>query len=188
MSAAERDDARYLPTPPAPWTQEQYEGIKGFVTAGLSLPIACEANGLKWTTVRHWMTHGRKGLVPWVQFVEMVDKAKAMHEAVCKVAIAKHMAKDWRAAAWALEKLESKRALDRARGRARDEGDEQTICMYPVPMPLGAAPDQSLGTPTPAEQMPPDDDASDTLPATGHAFDVLHPDDQESDDEFDDDD
>lgn len=170
MSAAARsDDESTLPTPPPPWTAQQLEQIRGFITAGLTVPTACEAVGVRWSTAKHWAEKGRKGLVPWVEFVDVVRKAKAMHEAAARVAIAKAMSSDWRAAAWVAESLEKQRERERARGLRRDDeaDQEKTIFMYPVPAPEGAVPDQLHALPAATN-------------GSGHAFDQT--DDEETDD------
>lgn len=144
-TAARSDDGAPPPSRPVdpPWTPEELHQIRGFVTAGLPIPVACTAAGVKWTTAKHWLAKGRRGQAPWTAFAEAMDQAKAMHEAAARVAIAKHMARDWRAAAWVADSIEKRRERAQA---ARDAGaaagsgglGETTVIMYPVPVPEGA--------------------------------------------------
>lgn len=159
MSAAARHDAHDGPDAPKPppWTAEQLRQICGFVTAGLPLTLACDAAGVRWTTARHWHAKGRRGVAPYDVFFGEVRKAKAMHAAACRVAISKHMATDWRAAAWSWEKLEAAehraRIAREAAGQiAGQEPGEATVIMYPVPVPEGADLATLPRLPTPADE------------------------------------
>jgi transposase len=157
MSAAARSESSPAPPEPPkppPWTPEQLRQISGYVTAGLSIPVACEAAGVKWSTAKWWLAQGKKGIAPYEPFADAMRQSKAMHEAACRVAVSKHMGSDWRAAAWSWEKLESQRQLERKLGR--DASADPTlgapvVIRYPVPMPVGAEPDQTLVPRLPSE-------------------------------------
>ncbi len=192
MSAAERRDSHDRPAPPRPpveppWTEAQLAQISGFVTAGLTLPDACEAAGIRWTTARHWSAKGNKGVMPYAVFADAVRRAKAMHKAACRVSVSKHMATDWRAAAWAWEKLEAAEhraqlARDQAAARGQllgRDATEATVIMYPVPVPEGADLDTLPRLPPPA------DDASDDAHAINHPASAPLDGDEETDDDDD---
>jgi len=173
--------AQHMPPPtpppkPPPWSPEQLRQISGYVTAGLSIPIACEAAGVKWTTAKEWLQQGKRGVARFVPFSDAMRQAKAMHEAACRIAVSKHMSSDWRAAAWSWEKLEAQRQLERMRGRDAEASPDApampTVIRYPVPMPIGAEPDQTLVPRLPAD----------------HAINRANRAPEESDDGYDDDD
>lgn len=158
MSSAARSEDGVAPPPPPqkppPWTPEQLRQISGYVTAGLSIPVACEAAGVKWTTAKDWLQQGKRGVERFVPFSDAMRQGKAMHEAACRIAVSKHMGSDWRAAAWSWEKLEAQRQIERARGRDEASADSPalpTVIRYPVPMPIGAEPDQTLVPRLPAD-------------------------------------
>lgn len=147
-----------------PWTAEQLHVITGYVTAGVSVPCACEAVGVKWSTAQNWMKRGKLGIHPYVLFRDAMTQAKAMHEAGLLLIIAnaargsKKKPGDWRAAAY----LEERRRYLNAhqRGELEEEMPEReaTILLYPVAMPEGADPADYPLMPGQAMRPAPDDE------------------------------
>ena len=121
--------------PSSAWTPEQLHQIRGFVNAGLPIPVACTAAGVKWTTAKHWLAKGKRGLSPWTEFADAMDQAKAMHEAAARVAIAKHMARDWRAAAWVADSIEKRRERAQARVTPAGPGAAESRATFSLPVP-----------------------------------------------------
>jgi hypothetical protein len=132
---------------PPPWTDQQFQLIVGYVNGGASVPCACEASGVRWTTAQNWMRKGRAGFHPYVLFYDAMQQAKAMHEAASLLIISQEARgipgkrhPNWKAAAW----LDDRRRWLNARQRGEQEEElptrEATILVYPVPMPEGADP------------------------------------------------
>lgn len=151
MSSAAEDDseqAGIVVYREPPWTQDQLHMISGYVTAGNSIPCACEAVGVKWTTASNWMKRGRAGLHPYVLFFDAMIQAKAMHEAGNLLLIMqeargggpKQRPPNWKAAQY----LDQRRMRFNAqqRGELGEEAPsvEATVLVYPVAMPEGADP------------------------------------------------
>lgn len=146
MSDVAQDSQQVVVWREPPWTEEQLNRIVGFVTAGATVPCACEAAGVKWTTAQNWMHRGKLGLHPYVLFRDAMVQAKAMHEAGVLLIISaaargtKLKAGDWRAAAYLEDR---RRYLNQQQRGELDQVDEMptreaTILVYPVPVPDGA--------------------------------------------------
>lgn len=140
------------------WTDEQLEVIRGYVTAGTSIPTACDAAGVPWSTARHWLDKGKRGIEPYDRFAEAMKRAQAMHEAAATMVITRAADKgDWRAAAYLLERRSAQTQA------ARSTEGEGTIVMYPVRV-HETAQGVSLQC-LPVNQVPGFADAFDTLDA-----------------------
>lgn len=134
-----------------PWTQAQLEQIAAYVSTGSSIPVACEAAGVRWSTAKHWMRRGGQEEAPYDEFYCRLRRAQAMHEVMLNGLLSREAKQNWRAAAF-LKNAREHRAEQRQRHRlralrARDPNalspsDERTILCYPVPAPLGAEPAQ----------------------------------------------
>ena len=79
------------------------------IAAGSHYEPACAYVGISYTTFRQWMqrgqgTHSRKSSAEYVDFVEAVHLAEAKGEISAIAAIRGATKKDWRAAAWMLER------------------------------------------------------------------------------------
>jgi hypothetical protein len=135
-AAVEHDDKPRL------WA-DKLETIKSYVAAGMSIPRACEASGVKWSTAKHWLRKGKRFEQPYVEFADAMLAACAFHEAACHLAIMSSARRDWRAAAYLLDRRDGQKLLDRDRGRGGENGDK-TVLYYPVALPEGAAPDAPL--------------------------------------------
>ena len=142
-----------------PWTREELEQIKTFVSAGLSIPRACDAAGVRWSRAKHWFQRGKRLEEPYREFADAMLAAVAFHEAACHMAIMGSAGRDWRAAAYLLDRRDGQKLLDRDRGR---DGGEKTVLFYPVALPEGAAVDAALPEhPLDAVGVPVDEDDKD---------------------------
>ncbi|HMJ14160.1 MAG TPA: hypothetical protein VK524_22245 [Polyangiaceae bacterium] len=108
--------------------------------------MAAPAAGIPWNTCKEWLAKGRDGVEPYAQFGEDVEMAKAAWATFMIQRISSASGKDWRAAAYMLERripgfYKPDQRID------SDRANERVILMYPVPMPLGAEP-------TPLHRLP----------------------------------
>lgn len=87
-------------------TPELSKSICTLVQGGASIPDACLASGYSWNTVKVWIARGRtaKREQPFARFADELAQAKAKWRAGAVLQITKASAKDWRAAAWLLER------------------------------------------------------------------------------------
>ncbi len=85
-------------------TLEVQAQIARYVNAGAPIPHACEAVGVPWPTCKDWLRKGRKGIKPYAAFVAAMKQAKAAHATGSVLCVTKAGGKDWRAAAWILER------------------------------------------------------------------------------------
>lgn len=92
-----------MPTP-SKLTAELTRQICGYVNGGVPLPTACGACGISWNTVATWLKKGRNGEKPYDEFVAAVERAKHQWEAAAAIRVTKAADKDWKAAAWLLER------------------------------------------------------------------------------------
>lgn len=122
---------------PTGLTAEIGSKICDLVRAGASVKIAGPGAGVPWNTCKEWLAKGRDGTEPYASFVEDVEMAKAEWAATMIRVISAAGFKDWRAAAYMLER----RIPGYYKPDQRIDGGqtpERVILMYPVPMPLGA--------------------------------------------------
>lgn len=89
------------PTRLTPDVQTQ---ICNYCAAGAPLPYACSAAGIPWPTCKVWLKRGRAGEQPYAAFVAAWQRAKAAWVAGSVLRVTKAADKDWRAAAWLLER------------------------------------------------------------------------------------
>ena len=131
-----------------PWHEKQLELISACVIAGATIRQASAAAGVKWSTVRHWLNKGHRGIDPYTRFTKMITEAKAMRKVVARLMIMQAAQRgEWRAAAWMLEKdllaealAEEQRLLHHPEELEPEE--RAVVLLYPVPMPDGADPSQ----------------------------------------------
>lgn len=109
------------------------------VASGLSIPVACEANGLSWNTVKRWLDLGKKGRKPYRDFVDAMNEAKARFEQGAVAGIAIHgRKKDWKALAWLLERRYPERYYKPEKPVEAQQQRQEVVLFYPVVSPLGA--------------------------------------------------
>lgn len=59
-------------------TEATHKEIVTYVTAGAPLPLAADAAGLSWDTVKEWLKPEKAKREPYKSFVEAVNRAKAV--------------------------------------------------------------------------------------------------------------
>ena len=87
-------------------TKEIAGKLVRLLKAGHVISVACSAAGIGERTFHRWMEQGwRDAEGAYWQFRQQVLRARAQCEAALLNTVHKHAAKDWRAAAWLLERL-----------------------------------------------------------------------------------
>ena len=87
-------------------TKEIAGKLVRLLKAGHVISVACSAVGIGERTYHRWMEQGARETVgPYWQFWQRVQRARAQCEAALLNTVHKHTMKDWRAAAWLLERL-----------------------------------------------------------------------------------
>jgi transposase len=71
---------------------------------GVTIEAAAQSEGVSKKTVYNWRNAGRKGDPKFVEFAAALDAALAKAEVVQTLNVIKMGAKDWKAAAWWLER------------------------------------------------------------------------------------
>lgn len=97
---------------PTKLTPEAHKAIVARVLAGNYRETACAAAGICSRTLRDWLRRGASGKPEdaiYAAFSADLDKAEAASESRQIAALTQAAAKDWRAAAWLLEKKYPKR-------------------------------------------------------------------------------
>lgn len=105
--AGERYCAVHLGAPvgrPSLLTDEVQEKIVAVVKGGSLLETAAAVAGIGRRTVYEWLEQGAAGKEPYAAFAAAVHQAKAEGESRNVMLIARAGAKDWRAAAWLLQR------------------------------------------------------------------------------------
>lgn len=105
--AGERFCAIHLGAPvgrPSLLTPEVHEKIVAVVKGGSLLETAAAVAGVGRRTVYDWLEQGAAGVEPYAVFATAVAQAKAEGESRNVMLIARAGAKDWRAAAWLLQR------------------------------------------------------------------------------------
>ena len=137
-------------------TDEVMLKIAKSVAAGLSIPVACEANGLSWNTVKRWLDLGKKGRKPYREFVDAMNEAKARFEQGAVAAIALHgKKKDWKAAAWLLERRYPERYYKPEKPPEAQQQRPYVVFFYPAVAPPGAEGAKPTLPPGPTLVFPP---------------------------------
>lgn len=90
------------------YTPEIGDRIAKLVNAGAPIPRACEASHVSWNTAKTWIKRGRDGIEPYTSFVTLIEEAKAAWVCGATMRITKASEKDWKAAAWLLERREAR--------------------------------------------------------------------------------
>lgn len=91
----------------SPLTREVSDQLVAMLRAGNHTDVACAAAGVDGHSFGRWMERGRSGRavdLPFVEFRQLVVRARAEAEARAVTQIARAAAEDWRAAAWLLER------------------------------------------------------------------------------------
>jgi len=94
---------------PSAYTARLGREICGQVEAGLTVRVAARAAGIARSTLYSWLELGRQGREPYAAFAARLERAKGLCEARAAQQVYAAGAKDWRAAAWMLERRWPKR-------------------------------------------------------------------------------
>jgi hypothetical protein len=94
---------------PTKFTPELGAKICKWITAGVSIEAAAEAEGVARATVYNWRDRGHAGEQPFVDFVVDLEKAQGRIEARLTLNITQRAKDDWRAGAWYLERRRAER-------------------------------------------------------------------------------
>ena len=86
------------------FTNQIRNAILRSLRSGAMIGEACKAAGISRPTYYLWMSKAYSGDEQFIEFFEKVDKARAHVAHVLLKRIMEHSKKDWRAAAWWLEK------------------------------------------------------------------------------------
>lgn len=131
--------------PDRPWAP-YLDRLRAYVAAGMTIPRACDAVGgdARWSRAKHWLQRGKRLEEPYREFAEAMLEAIGAHEAACHMAIMSGARKDWRAAAYMLDRRDGQRQLEREKKLYGADAEERTVLYYPVALPEGAAPDAAL--------------------------------------------
>lgn len=107
--------------PPLKLTETNKAVIVGAVRAGNYLETAAAAGGIDSRTLREWLKKGAAGRQPFAAFREELLKAQAESRVAAVGHIAEAEAKDWRAAAWRLERSDSRHWGEKINVRIEEE-------------------------------------------------------------------
>ena len=89
---------------PSKLTPELQNQICGYINGGVPMTTACGACGVSLHTVNGWLKKGRNGEKPYDRFVQAIETAKHRWEAAAALRVTKASDRDWKAAAWMLER------------------------------------------------------------------------------------
>lgn len=86
-------------------TAEVHERIAKLVGSGVPIKRAAQSCGIGARTVMEWLERGRGGeKEPYITFARDVDAARATYQSALVMRVGQASRKDWRAAAWMLER------------------------------------------------------------------------------------
>lgn len=94
---------------PLKLSPELLERVVVLIQNGCYIETAAGACGIPRQTLWEWLKKGGEGRIPYAEFYEKVTQARDTAEVRDVVTVAKAGIKDWRAAAWRLEKMHGKR-------------------------------------------------------------------------------
>ena len=102
---------------PTKLTIELTEVIAGHIRDGNYPEVAASLAGISPSTFYLWMDRGRKGVAPFLEFLESIERAQA-RATIDRVAYIVRAAEvgHWRAAAWLLERTRPEQYGKRSRG------------------------------------------------------------------------
>jgi hypothetical protein len=97
------------PGRPTRYSEELGDKICALIAAGVPMRLAARAHGIGRSTLYDWRQAGDAGLPPYAAFVAKLDLALARVETTLTVSLTSAARKDWRAAAWWLERRRPQR-------------------------------------------------------------------------------
>lgn len=90
---------------PTKLTERLMEEIAGYVRDGNLPEVSARVSGISSSTFYSWMDRGRKGVLPYSEFSETIERACAEAHVMAVDSLLKiGREKDWRALAWWLER------------------------------------------------------------------------------------
>jgi hypothetical protein len=92
------------PGRPTAYTHAIGERLCKLVAAGVPIGTACRMEGVGKQTLYDWRAAGKAARAPYAQFVRELDAALAKVEAGITIQLVAATKRDWRAAAWWLER------------------------------------------------------------------------------------
>ena len=114
-------------------TDELANDLVNMLQNGITVAIACEAVGISVSTYYTWLEYGAEAKPDskfW-KFRKWVCQARALCEINLVSIIQKHAPKDWKAAAWLLERMFGERYGKRVEQTVTTPEDKPIICMLP---------------------------------------------------------
>ena len=89
-------------------TKERQKAILTAIAQGNYVAAVCVANGISPTTYFSWLERGRHGESPYLEFLNAVTRAEQRGQVKLVSLIHSHAERDWRAAAFLLERRHRK--------------------------------------------------------------------------------
>jgi hypothetical protein len=103
-----RKPAAAIPTE-TKFTPELAERMVGLVRRGNFREMACAQVGVSSRTLRNWLSAAAAGDARYIDFALKLEQAEAEAEDLLVVSVRRAAMKDWKAAAWLLERRGAKR-------------------------------------------------------------------------------
>jgi hypothetical protein len=104
------------------------ERIYSAVREGVTRRAAALACGVSSRTFHNWITRGAAGEQPFLQFVQRIERAEAEWQGELEIQILEAGKRDWRAAAWLLERRCAAEYSTRERAQHGDrDADPQKV-------------------------------------------------------------
>ncbi len=89
-------------------TKERQKAILAAIARGNSVATVCAANGISLTTYFTWLKRGRNRESPYLEFLNAATHAEHQAQVNLVGVINSHAERDWRAAAFLLERRHRK--------------------------------------------------------------------------------
>ena len=89
---------------PSSYTPALARALCSSIASGLPIGVACRRHGIARQTLHDWRVQGRAGREPFAGLVARFQQATAEAESNSVLAVFKAAKRDWRAAAWLLER------------------------------------------------------------------------------------
>jgi len=89
---------------PSSYTPALARAVCSAIASGLPVGVACRQHGIARQTLYDWRVQGRAGREPFAGFAARLERATAEAESRSVLAVVKAAKRDWRAAAWMLER------------------------------------------------------------------------------------
>jgi hypothetical protein len=97
------------PGRPTRYSDALAEQLCNLISAGVPIRVASRSLGIARSTLYEWRDAGRRGLDPYVVFESKLERALSRAETSLTLNLVRAAQKDWRAAAWWLERRHPER-------------------------------------------------------------------------------